>query len=327
MPHQPPHRAVLGRGSRAAAVAWAMACCTCAWAQSGSSPAPAPAATPPPAGQTVEAVAGERPERTTLRRMMTPITARFENTPLREVFAYLAQQTGAQIDVLWTDERTGQGLDPEQAITLAVKDLPALTVLERVLAKAEDALGSGNNWQLTEWGEIQAGPTSRLNRFNRTEIYDINDLLLTLPSYPDVPQIDLQQALQSNQGGGGQSPFQDTGNNEIEEPPLDERVDEIINLIEELVEPDHWIENPRASIRYFKGTLIVRAPDYVHRALAGYPYWPTRRIVATVEGRRYVTMGIDTGLSTIDGFGRQPVSAVVGGRIVSSDPGNPGGGG
>lgn len=276
------------------------------------------------AGAPAQVTAGARPERVTLARMMTPLTADFQDQPLQDVMNYIVQQTGANLEIFWLDERTGTGLDPEQTITLKVENLPAITVLERVLAKAEDAFGSGNNWQLTEWGEMQVGPTTRLNRFNRTEIYDINDLLLVLPEYPEVPEIDLQQALQSSQGGGGQSPFSDPGDGEIDEEPIEDRAEEIISLIEDLVEPDHWIENSRASIRYFKGTLIVRAPDYVHRGIVGYTYWPTRRISAVVEGRRYVTMGVDTGISTIDGFGQQPVSAVVGGRIISSGPGGGG---
>ncbi|UYV12781.1 MAG: hypothetical protein NCW75_00485 [Phycisphaera sp.] len=268
-----------------------------------------------------------KPEAITLSRMMKPITADFQDLTLRAVMDYIVDQTGANLEIFWFDERSGVGLDPEQIISLKVENLPAITVLERVLTKAEDAFGSGNNWQMTEWGEMQVGPTTRLNRFNRTVIYDINDLLLVLPEYPEVPQIDLQQALQSSQGGGGQSPFQDQGGGETEEQPIEERAEEILTLIQDLVEPDHWIENTRGSIRYFKGTIIVRAPDYVHRGIVGYTYWPTRRISAVVEGRRYVTMGVDTGISTIDGFGQQPVSAVVGGRIVSSDPADPGGGG
>lgn len=271
--------------------------------------------------------AGVRPERVTIARMLRPITADFQNQPLRSVMDYLIQQTGADLDVLWVDPRTGAGLDPEQLISLKVQNTPALTVLERVLAMAEDDFGGGNNWQMTEWGAMQAGPTSRLNRFNRVQVYDIQDLLLVIPDYPEVPTIDLQQALQAAQGGGAQSPFQGDQGTDIEQPNRDEQAQEIIDIIQDLVEPEHWIENPRASIRHFRGTIIVRAPDYVHRGIAGYPYWPTQRQTTIVEGRRYITMGIDTGISTIDGFGQQPVSAVVGGRIISSDRFSDGGGG
>lgn len=281
------------------------------------------------AGQTAPQAypAGARPETVTIARMLRPISAEFVNQPLRAVMDYLVQQTGADLEVLWLDQRTGTGLDPEQLITLKVDRLPALTVLERVLAKSEDDFGGGNNWQMTEWGAMQVGPTNRLNRFNRVQVYDIHDLLLVVPDYGEVPTIDLQQALQSSQGGGGQSPFEDDEDEDVEQPDQDEQAQEIIDIIQELVEPEQWLENTRASIRHFKGTIIVRAPDYVHRGIAGYSYWPTQRVTQIVDGRRYVSMGIDTGISTIEGFGQQPVSAVVGGRIISSNPADPGGGG
>lgn len=271
---------------------------------------------------------GVRPERVTISRMLKPITADFNNHTLRSVMDFIAQQTGAELEVLWVDQRTGMGLDPEQQVTLKAQNMPALTVLERVLAKTEDGFGGRNNWQMTTWGAMQVGPTSRLNRSNRVQVYDINDLLLVIPDYPEVPTIDLQQALQSSQGGGAQSPFQDNNNNNnTEQPNRDEQAQEIIDIIQDLVEPEHWVENPSASIRHFRGTIIVRAPDYVHRGIAGYPYWPTQRLTHIIDGKRYITMGIDTGISTIDGFGQQPVSAVVGGRIISSNPADPGGGG
>ncbi|MEO1009239.1 MAG: hypothetical protein AAFX79_11795 [Planctomycetota bacterium] len=267
-----------------------------------------------------------RPEAVTIARMTTPITADFRDQRLEDVLEYLVQQTEADLEILWESDRATSGLDPDMLITLKVENLAALTVLERVLDMAQGEFGGLNNWQMTSWGAMQVGPTERLNNFVRTEIYDINDLLLTLPEYDEVPELELDQALQSGQGGGGgQSPFQNNNDQDLEELPIEERAREIIDLVEEFVEPEHWVENPRASIKYFRGNMIVRAPDYVHRGLVGYSYWPARRVTRVVEGRRYVTMSVDTGISTIDGIGTQPVSAVVGGSIISSGP--PGGGG
>jgi hypothetical protein len=40
-----------------------------------------------------------------------------------------------------------------------------------------------------------------------------------------------------------------------------------------------------------------------------------------MNGRRYVSLGTDNGVSRIDGFANQEVSAVAGGRIIrSGDP-------
>src|SRR5690606_24861250 len=161
----------------------------------------------------------------------------------------------------------------------------------------------------------------------RVEIYDINDLLMELPTYDEIPRIDLQQALQSSQGGGGggggQSPFREEGNDDRQAQLRErrERAQEVIDLITQLVEPEQWIDNggTGGSIRYYNGTLIINAPDYMHRGINGYPYWPAAATSSTmVNGRRYVTLTTDTGLSRVNGFGQQPVSAVVGGQVISS---------
>ena len=100
------------------------------------------------------------------------------------------------------------------------------------------------------------------------------------------------------------------------------KVEEVLSL-EENYHPaslDQELEAEGGTIRYYNGSLLVNAPDYMHRQIAGYPYWPsyTSRVV---KGRRYVSLNMDTSIGTVDGFARQPVTAVVGGRPVSSDPG------
>ena len=40
------------------------------------------------------------------------------------------------------------------------------------------------------------------------------------------------------------------------------------------VEPDAWEDagGSAASVRYYQGVLMVRAPDYIHRQIGGYPF-------------------------------------------------------
>jgi hypothetical protein len=166
------------------------------------------------------------------------------------------------------------------------------------------------------------------------QIYDINDLLMERPDYRDVPRIDLQQALQASQGGGGgggQSPFrneQDRDDQAARARDRQTKADDLATLIRELVETEQWTENGGSggSIRFYQGTLIVNAADYIHRAIDGYRYWPANQTVAMKDGKghRYVSLTGDTGLSRVNGFGQQDVSAVVGGQIIRSS--GPGGG-
>lgn len=264
--------------------------------------------------------------RSTLGKMFRRITTEFNDNKLEDVMKFLEDYTGATIEVHWADT-DGEGLDRDQGITLKVRNLPALTVLERVLAKASsDALTGGNTWQMTEYGSIEVGPKSVLNRTKRTELYDIHDLLIELPRYDRVPQIDLQSLLQQSQqggGGGGQSPFtNDQDEQERDGPTLQEKGEEIMRLITTIVEPEEWVDGggEGGTIRYYNGNLLVHAPDYMHRQINGYSYWPshTSRVVG---GRRYVSLTTDNSIGTIDGFAQFPVTAVVGGRLVSSGPG------
>jgi hypothetical protein len=284
-----------------------------------------------PAAPQTRSVRPAHPQRDTLQKMMRRITVDFEEKRLEDVINFVRDFTGADLEPLWMDDRNGDGLDKDRLVTIRVENITSLRLMERLLEQARGDFGGDNSWQMSDTGAMQIGPKSRLNRTRRVEIYDINDLITEIPDYREVPRIDLQQALQASQqgGGGGQGPFREEGQTQEERRQnREERSREIMELIQNLAEPEQWIENggEGGSMRYWQGALIVNAPDYMHRAINGYPYWPaegTQRQV--VNGRRYVTLDGDTGVSRLNGVGQQPVSAVVGGQIIRSD--QPGGGG
>ncbi len=257
------------------------------------------------------------PARDTLIKMQRTLSVDFKETPLADAMKFITEVTGADIEAMWVDDQNSTGLDKERQITLKLDKGTGLDLLERVLEKATtDATGAGGNtWQMTENGTLQCGPKDRLNKFRRVEIYSVRDLLMEIPQYANAPEFDLQSVLQSSGqqgGGGGQSPFRDNGDQGGSTTrPLDQRVEELQSLITELVEPEQWVDNggEAASIRFFQNTFIVNAPDYVHRQLDGYPYWPQRATrVASVKGRRYVTLSPDAALAGLAGIENQQVS-------------------
>lgn len=261
------------------------------------------------------------PRRETLMKMQRRISIDFTDARLEDVMTFVKEVTGAELEPVWTSGNT-IGMDKEKRITLSVKNQPALLALEKILAKAQDDFQQ-NTWQMSEYGAMEIGPKDALNKTRRVEIYDINDLLHVIPRYTEVPELDLNTILQQGEGGG-QSPFEE--NDENTDPPRTraERTQDVIDLLITLVEPDQWIDNggEAASVRAWNGQLIVRAPDYVHRQINGYPYWPSHTAVQT-NGRRYVSLDMDVGIGTIDGFAQQPVTGVVNGTPISSSP--PGG--
>ncbi len=274
------------------------------------------------------------PKRDTLLRMMRPITVEFTDQRLEDIMTFLKDITGADLNVAWADS-VGDGLDKETLISLKAENDTALNVLERVLEKADFAsgfggFGGGATWQLTDWGAMEIAPRDILNRRKRVEIYDIADMLVVIPTYDTAPEIDLQQVLSSSQGGGGQSPFRDDQQDTEDLLPRDERAQDIIDVIISLVEPDQWQDNggDGGSIRYFQGSLIVNAPDYMHRELGGYNFWPQRSTqygrrsdAGGAPVRRYVGFTMDTGFADVVDFANQPVTAVVGGQLVPSGGG------
>jgi len=275
------------------------------------------------------------PQRDTLIKMMTPMTVNFENQRLEDVMDFIRTVTGADLGPMWVTDSETEGLDREMQVTIQADNITALDLIEKLLERASADIGE-STWQLSGTGTLELGPKERLNRYKRVEIYDIKDLLFELPEYPQVPLLDLQSVLQSNRGGGGgRSPFrQNQTQQQLQTGQQisklrEEQSQDVMDMLQELVEPDQWVDRggDGASMRFFQGALIVSAPDYVHRQLMGYPYWPQRATrISMANGRRYVTLSTDNQLATVDGFGQQPVSAVVGGQIIrSNDP--PGGGG
>jgi len=273
------------------------------------------------------------PQRATAIRLMRPVTVEFEDQRLEDVINFVAELTGADIDAKYLDDRATEGLDPDQLVSVAVENVTALRLLEMVLERSQSEFSTGgNSWQFTDLGTLEIGPKERLNARKRLEIYPIGDMIFHVPNYSEAPELDLEQILQSGGGGGGgggQSPFEDSqGQDEFE--PVDEEAtsQEIMDIIRELIEPEQWRLNggDAASMRYWRGNLIVTAPDYVHRQINGYPWWPAAgHTAALVNNRRWVSLNWDASFGNIEGFEQVPVSAVVGGRIIRSD--DPGGGG
>ncbi len=268
------------------------------------------------------------PQRDTLLKMTRLVEIDFTDTRLEDIMRFVQEITQADLEIFWMDDRNSVGLEKDTLITLKLRRGTALNLIEKVLEKAAgDATfgGGGNTWQMTDSGTMQIGPKARLNKYRRVELYNVQDLLLELPNYDNAPDFDLQSVLQNTgQGGGGQSPFRDNQQQGMERRPYEDRLNDLINLITTLVEPEQWVDNggDAASMRGFQGNLIVNAPDYVHRQINGYPFWPaTATRVAQNNGRRWVTLGVDTSIAKLAGFSNVPVTAVTGsGGLISSDP-------
>lgn len=262
------------------------------------------------------------PQRDTLIRMMRPVSnVDLAEQRLEDVMKFITTLTGADLEIMWGGDASGkEGLDKEQQISLKFTRGTALQLLEKVLERTQTETGAnGHTWQMTESGTMQVGPKPRLNSYRRVTIYSMMDLIQDIPDYTNAPEFDLQSVLQSGGqggGGGGQSPFRDNQQQKQDRRPFNERADELRKILTGLVEPEQWTDNggESSTIQYFQGSFIVNAPDYVHRGLDGYPYWPAPATKTTTSGgRRYVSLGVDTAVSKLRGFENQPITGVASG--------------
>jgi len=216
--------------------------------------------------------AGDDPRREALAKALRPVTAELDEAALEDVFAYLEQATGAAYDVVWADESaSGVGLDRDETVTLTAREQSGLTFLERVLERASDPFDAAT-WQVTREGLIEVGPRSALNRRGYVKVYDVRDLLFEIPDFTDVPDLELGSIVQGQ--GGAESDA------EIEVPDAAderERMDRLIEIIQTTVEFEQWRDNggDAADITPFRGSLLIRAPGYIHRQLGGYEFWPS----------------------------------------------------
>lgn len=260
----------------------------------------------------------------TLGKMMRVVSADFTENTVEQCMNFIRDVSGADFEILWS-ESGGPGLDREKTLTLSAKNMTVLALLEKVLGKATGDIGAeAATWQMTDGGAIQVGLKSSLNKFSRLEIYDITDLLFQVRDKTNVPELDLQASFQAagqGGGGGGQSPFGGSGgqqNSQQNNNPQrrEEMGREVKNLIAALVETEQWTDNggDGGSITYWQGTLLIKAPDYMHRQINGYPYWDSDKTAAgKANGRRYVSLDADVQRSNYDRIRNVPVTGASGG--------------
>ena len=75
----------------------------------------------------------------------------------------------------------------------------------------------------------------------------------------------------------------------------EQEIQELIDNITDFVESEQWkVHGGNCTIRYYKGSLLVKAPDFVHRQLGGYGFTPIRPSTAKTR-----TMNFSGGSTTV----------------------------
>ncbi len=206
--------------------------------------------------------------------------------PLGDVIAFLETVTGQNFDVNWTSLEL-LSIDEQTPVNLQLKNVPINIVLDRLVDKISDPL-SPAGWAVQD-GIVQIASDEALRRNTSLVIYDIRDLLIEIPDYQDAPDIDLQNVLQNTGGGGGgQSPFDGAQNDDDEERDRQDRIDQIIDIIQNNVDFEGWQDNggDTGFIQELSGSLIIRNTPKNHRAISG--------LLSQIRAQRAMQINVET---------------------------------
>jgi general secretion pathway protein D len=201
------------------------------------------------------------------------IPVAFNDTPLQNIVGFLSQVTNLNIDVDWQSLEQ-VGINADDPVTLNLTNVPVKTVLDRVIEKVGSSdPTSGAAWSITD-GVLTIASREVINKNKVLVIYDIRDLLIEIPDYPDAPELDLQNVLQQSGqggGGGGRSPFEQPDDEDREGRTLQERTDELIDIITTNVDQQGWQENGGevGFIQQLQGQLIITNTPSNHRQIFG----------------------------------------------------------
>jgi len=198
------------------------------------------------------------------------IPADFTGNKLEDVFTYIQQLTQVNMDIEW-DSLEAVNVRKDTPITLKLSPMPAQTLLDRVMVKAVPDQFSKIGWTVYN-GVLTIASQEQLNKNRSLVIYNIQDLLFEIPNHTEVPQIDLNSVLQQSQGGGGgQSPFQDNQDNNVDVPDRQERIRQIQDIITANVDFEGWRDNggETGAMQELNGSLIITNTPKNHREIVG----------------------------------------------------------
>lgn len=196
--------------------------------------------------------------------------ARFSDSPLEDVLSFMATVTNLNFDVDW-DNLEQIGIERDTRVSLELSDVAARTVLDRVLEKASIDEFTRAGWAVQD-GIVVVSSEDALRKNKFIVIYDVRDLLFQVNNYDQVPELDLdaaiQQGGQGGGGGGGGSIFED--NEEEEDQPTEqEQLDQLLEILQTNVDFEGWRDNggDTGIIQTLNNNLIITNTAKNHREI------------------------------------------------------------
>ena len=183
-----------------------------------------------------------------------------DEVALDDALDFLRDVTAANIVVDW-DELELMGVDRSTPVSLRLGQVRVRQLLTLMLQQAGDGLAF-----YAEDNVVYVTTQDEADRNLVTLVYPVQDLLMVVPDF--VPDFDFGGGGGGGGGGGLGGGNGGGGGGDGQSENVEERAEELMQLIRDTIRPEIWRENGGpASIRYFRGSLIVTAPLDVHDAL------------------------------------------------------------
>lgn len=233
---------------------------------------------------------------------------RFDAVEFEQVIEQLRAMTGLNFVVNWSALEFA-GVEKDREVSMILKDVPFEKALQLVL----DDVGGGEvqlAYEIDD-GVIQVSSKDDLSRKTVTRVYNVQDLLISVPTFRGR-QINLDQVGQNSQegglgggryiggagGGGGQSNNIFGGGGQQNDDELRGGTDEdplqpIIELIQQTIDPDSWRDSGGSvgSIQSLNQQIIVTQTSTAHGELRDLlrQLRKARALQVAVEAR-YITV-------------------------------------
>lgn len=200
-----------------------------------------------------------------LQRNRLP-AVQLQDRNLIDVVTYLAGATNLNIVADW-NRLSEVSIEEETPVNLSLRNVTYEVLLDRIIESLTTDTLNAPAWGIRD-GIVRISSSKDIAAYTRTHIYDVSDMLLDVPDYAEVPDIDLQNALRASQGGGGggQNPFRNDQqeDNQDDRRTLEERLEDIQELITQLVDFDSWVDNGGEVGRiypYQRSLIITNTPS------------------------------------------------------------------
>lgn len=239
----------------------------------------------------------------------TRLSARFDGVPAREALRSLSVALGTPIIGRYADDRFGHGIIPDTPITFGVTDSPARLTLDLIVEQC--GLYEPCIWQLRKgYIEVGTKERLSFPGAAETDVYDVRDLMLEPPVFvseiggggsADLSAIAFSDHPYACAALTRPTPLVPSPHGATARKMPEELIAEIAEGIVEMVEPGNWdygqineddadselkrpdrvsgpwqaadavVTDKIARIRIWEDRLVIRAPDYIHRQINGYP--------------------------------------------------------